>query len=119
MDDLSGAYYGLIPPDVALPAVRFHVQTPHDVRGAGSQTTRIMTQLDWLIAVVTEGRGLARLVPLADRLDSLLHDNNGETSTLLVLSCIRLEPFSLPEEEDTPVGFRHAGGIYRTIVQPK
>lgn len=119
MADISGAYYGVIPPDVELPAVRFHVQTPHDVRGVGTPAQRIMTQLDWLVAVVTEGRGLAQLVPIADRLDTLLDNVNGETATLRVLSCVRLEPFSMYEEEDTPVGHRHAGGIYRTIVQPK
>lgn len=119
MDSISGAYFGLIPPDVELPAVRFHVQNPNDVRGVGTPAQRIMTTIDWLIAAVTQGRGLAELVPIADRLDTLLDNVNGETATLMVLSCVRLEPFSLPEEEDTPVGYRHAGGVYRTIVQPK
>lgn len=119
MQDISGAYFGLIPPDVTLPAVRFHVQAPHDVRGVGTPAQRIMTRLDWLIAVVTEGRKLDQLVPIADRLDTLLDNKNGETATLRVLSCVRLEPFSMAEEEDTPVGYRHAGGLYRTIVQPK
>lgn len=118
MASISGAYFGIIPPDVSLPAVRFHVQVPHDVRGAGTPAQRIMTRLDWLIAVVTEGRALAQLVTIADRLDLLLNNVNGVTSTLRVLSCVRLEPFSMFEEEDTPVGYRHAGGIYRTIVQP-
>lgn len=119
MGDISGAYFGVIPSDVDLPAVRFHVQAPQDVRGVGTPAQRIMTRLDWLIAVVTEGRGLAQLVPIADRLDTLFDNVNGETATLQVLSCVRLEPFSMPEEEDTPVGYRHAGGLYRTIVQPK
>lgn len=116
---VSGGFFGIIPSDKKLPAIRFHVQAPHDVRGAGAPAQRIMTQIDWLIAVVTEGRGLAKLVPLADRLDTLFDNVSGETSVLLILSCVRLEPFSLPEEEDTPVGYRHAGGVYRTIVQPK
>lgn len=119
MGMISGAYFGLIPPDVTLPAVRFHVQVPHDVRGTGTPAQRIMTQLDWVIAAVTEGRLLSGLVQIADRLDTLLDNVNGETATLSVLSCVRLEPFSMVEEEDTPVGYRHAGGIYRTIVQPK
>jgi len=116
---ISGAYYGLIPPDVVLPAVRFHVQDSRDVRGATAPAQRIMTTIDWIIAAVNEGRLLTDLVAIADRLDTLLNNVNGETATLLVLSCVRLEPFMLAEEEDTPVGYRHAGGLYRTIVQPK
>lgn len=116
---ISGAFYGVIPSDVDLPAVRFHVQNPHDVRGAARPAHRIMVLLDWLIAAVVRGRGLAALVPIADRLDEVLQESTGETSTIRVMSCVRLEPFSLPEEEDTALGYRHAGGIYRTLVQKK
>lgn len=116
---ISGAYYGLVPPDVEPPAVRFHVQNRMDVRGIGNPTERIMVQLEWLVAAVTKGRGLAPLVPIADRLDTVLHDKNGETATIRVMACVRVESFTLPEEEDTPEGYRHAGGLYRTIVQSK
>src|SRR6188508_3456000 len=90
---ISGIFFGLIPPDIEPPAVRFHVQTRNDVRGIGNPTERIMVQLDWLIAAVTKGRGLAPLVPIADRLDTVLHDTNGETSTIRVMSCVRIESF--------------------------
>jgi hypothetical protein len=116
---ISGAYFGVIPPDVGPPAVRFHVQNKQDVRGVGDPRERIMVQLEWLIAAVTKGRGLAALVPIADRLDTVLHDSNGETSTIRVMACVRVESFTLAEEEDTAEGYRHAGGLYRTIVQSK
>lgn len=116
---ISGAYRDVIPAGKALPAVRFHVQAPHDVRGSARASARIMTMIDWLIVVVNKGAGIAPLVPVADALDQRLHDSNGETSAIEVLQCIRLEPFGLLEVEDSGDHYRHAGGLYRTIARPK
>jgi len=116
---VSGAHRDIIPPEVDLPAVRFHLQAPKDVRGAGDASARIMTQLDWLVVVVREGRGLAPLVPIADALDLRLHKTNGETASVWVGQCIRLEPFHLLEVGESGVHYRHAGGLYRTIATVK
>ncbi len=115
----SGAYLGVIPPNRALPAVRFHAQTENDVRGATNPSARIMVNIDWLIVMVAEGRELARLVPLVVALDKRLQKANGETSLVRVDTCIRLAPFELTEPADSGVVYRHAGGIYRTVVQAK
>lgn len=110
------AYADLIPAEQALPAVRFQVQGRHDVRGVG--THRIITEVQWLVVVTKQGFGVADLVPLADAVDQALHEQSGATSTIRVLSCMRLEPFSLLEPEDTGVYYRHAGGLYQTQSQP-
>jgi hypothetical protein len=115
-DTTLSAFADLIPADVELPAVRFQVQARHDMRGVG--THRIITQIDWLIVVTREGHEIAPLVPLADALDQALHDHSGATTTIQILSCVRVEPFSLLEVEDTGVYYRHAGGLYRTQSQP-
>jgi hypothetical protein len=115
----SGAYFEVVPQDRDLPAVRFHVQARTDIRGAARPAHRIISTIDWLIVVITEGNGLMKMVPLADALDTRLQEATGETSTILVLSCVRIEPFTLFEESDSGVHYRHAGGLYRTIVQPK
>jgi len=115
----SGAYFGVVPPDRALPAVRFHVQAPHDVRGATNASARIMVNLDWLIVLVFSGKEMARNIPLAVALDKRLQKANGETSQVRVDTCIRLSPYSLTETEDSGVIYRHAGGLYRTVVQAK
>jgi hypothetical protein len=115
---VSGVYHSLIPADVSLPAVRFHPQSPHDVRGAAKASQRIMTRIDWLVVIVHEGLTIGPVVPIADRLDFLLHDSEGTTSTYRVMSCIRLEPFHLIEVEESGVQYRHVGGIYRTLSQP-
>jgi hypothetical protein len=113
----SGVYRDLIPPGKKLPAIRFHLQKPYDIRTVGQ--TRIMARLEWLIVLVTEGLRITPLLPLCDRMDTLLHEASGETSTVRVLECTRLEPFHLVEPDDSGVQYRHAGGIYRTMVQAK
>lgn len=112
------AYLDVVPTTATLPAVRFSVQERNDVRGVGTPAHRIMTNLNWLVVVVREGHEVAPLVPLADALDAALHDHVGATSSIQVMSCVRLEPFSLLEQEDSGVYYRHAGGLYRTVSQP-
>lgn len=114
----SGAYMDVIPTRAPLPAIRFHVQSSNDVRGVKSPSSRIVTNIDWLVVLVSASNAIAPLLPLADRMDYLLHGAQGETSTLRILACIRLEPFSLLEPDDTGVQYRHAGGMYRTMLQP-
>lgn len=111
------AYFEVIPAGKPLPAVRFHAQARNDARGVGTPAGRILTTIDWLVVVVNEGLGMASLVPLADDLDDALHNQSGQADSVLILECIRLEPFSLLEPLDSGVQYRHAGGLYRTIVQ--
>jgi len=110
-------YMDLIPADKSLPAVRASVQSRDDVRGIGDERERIMTRLDWLIVVVHEGHLISPLLPYVVALDNALHNQTGTTAKIIVLSCVRLEPFSLLEPEDSGVMYRHAGGVYRTMVQ--
>lgn len=111
------AYLDLIPPGVDLPAVRMSVQSREDIRGVGDGRERILTRLDWLIVVVNEGHLVSPILPYVIKLDNQLHNQSGSTSDILVLSCVRLEPFSLLEPEESGVTYRHAGGVYRTMVQ--
>lgn len=114
---ISGAFLGQIPDEMPLPAVRFTSVIPMDIRGAANSSQRIMTQIDWMIVVVTTGLAVAPLVPLANALDQRLDKANGATASVSVLSCVRMYPFHLLERTDTGEHFRHAGGVYRTIVQ--
>jgi hypothetical protein len=110
------AYADKVPDDVPLPAVRFSPQMPRDTRTIGNNP-RILTKIDWLVAVVKSGLGLVDLVPLANAVDAALENQSGSTAAVLILACQRLEPFSLLETDRTGADFRHAGGIYRTTVQ--
>lgn len=110
-------YMDLIPADKELPAVRASVQSRDDIRGIGDERERIMTKLDWLIVVVREGHMIAPLIPYVVALDNSLQNKNGTTSKIIVYSCVRIEPFSILEPEESGVMYRHAGGVYRTMVQ--
>lgn len=112
----GGAWLDLIPKEEQLPAVRFQVQLRHDVSGATRSSQRIMVELDWLVAGVVEGPGLVPLVPIADAIDVALQGANGSTSTIQVFSCLRQDTYLMTEEGRSGVMFRHAGGIYRTLV---
>ena len=110
-------YMDQIPIDKDLPAVRASVQSRNDIRGIGDARERIMTQLDWLVVVVHEGHLISPLIPYVVALDNALQNKNGTTSKIIVHSCVRLEPFSILEPEQSGVVYRHAGGVYRTMVQ--
>lgn len=117
---VNGAYMDLIPEDIKLPAIRYHVQTNKTVRGVGpGHNARIMTEIDWLIVVVREGHLISPIVPIVQRLDTVLDGANGSTTLVNVQSCVMVEPFQLLETDKSGVQIRHAGGMYRTIVVAK
>lgn len=118
---VSGYYFGVVPEEAELPAIRFHVQGQVDVRGATRGTQRILTRLDWLVVVVNSGLALAPLVPIVVGIDQALHEQTGETDEIEVESCVRLEPFNLlPDDALAGQQYqRQAGGLYRTMVKAK
>lgn len=117
---VSGAYLDMVPEDVSLPAIRYHVQASDTVRGIGpGHNARIMTMIDWLIVVMREGHEVTPLVPIVMRLDTVLDGVTGSTTLANIDSCVRREPFQMLETDKSGVQVRHAGGVYRTVVIPK
>lgn len=112
---ISGAFMDMIPAEVALPAVRYHVQNPSDTTVVSGE--RVLVNIAWLVVVVRKGLEVTPLVPIANALDLALHERNGVADGYRI-ECVRLEPFSMIEPDDSGVQLRHAGGIYRTIVGP-
>lgn len=106
---ISGVYSELIPPDKALPAIRFHLHTGQDQMGIGVH--RLTTRLHYLVVGVAKGSSPGPLVPIADRIDFLLHGATGSSATVEIMSVRRLEPFSLSTLEDG-VHYWHVGGLY-------
>lgn len=112
---INGVYLDLIPQDVDLPAVRFHVQDSSDVRVINGK--RVITNIIWLIVVVRKGLEVAPLVPIAALLDTALSAQSGIVDGYHI-ACVREGPFSMLEPDDSGVQYRHAGGLYRTLVGP-
>lgn len=114
---MNGVYSELIPQEIALPAIRFHLQGPnYDVKGVSAG--RIMSRLRYLVVAVGEGESFGPLVPIADRIDELLTDAQGSNSGVNILSVERVEPWTMVEVVDG-VHWRHAGGLYDFVVQSK
>lgn len=113
----GGIWQDLIPKDKDLPAIRFQTHLRHDVNGPFRNDQRIMVEIDWLVAGVVSGPGIIPLVPIADAIDVALQGQVGNTSTVEVFSCLRQDTWSMTEEGRSGVTFRHAGGIYRTLVK--
>lgn len=117
---INGAFMDMVPEEVKLPAIRYHVQAPLTVRGLGpGHNARILTRLDWLIVVMREGHEIAPLVPIVMRLDTVLDGASGSTTLCNIDSCVMVEPFQILETDKSGVQVRHAGGIYRIVVIPK
>jgi len=117
---INGAFMDLVPEEVKLPAVRYHVQGSHSVRGVGpGKASKIMVKIDWLVVVMREGHEVTPLLPIVMRLDTLLEGATGSTTLCNIDSCVNMEPYQILETDKSGVQVRHAGAIYRTIVIPK
>ena len=113
---ISGVFNELIPSDRSLPAVRFHLHVGRDQQGVG--THRLTSRMTYLIVAVCRGNSPAPLVPIANRIDELLHGASGSSATIDVMSVVRTEPFSLSTLEDG-VHYWHVGGMYEFQVNQK
>lgn len=115
----NGSFMDMVPEDIDLPAIRYHVQAASTMRGLGpGHNAKILTTIDWLVVVMREGHEITPLVPIVMRLDTLLDGVTGSTSLVHINSCVNREPFQLLETDKSGVQVRHAGGVYRTIVLP-
>ena len=100
-----------------FPYVLFQLQgNGADVRGVGP--TRIMAPMVYLVRGIGEGNSFGgNLTTIADRIDTLLQAASGTAAGGVVLSCVREQPFALPEVAGDGRQYRHLGGIYRLFVQ--
>lgn len=102
--------------DKVLPGIRYQCIRSKDVKGGTRSSQRIMVEMDWIVCGVVKGGDLLPLLPLTDAIDVALEGQNGATSTIQVMSCLRQRPYSMTESGRSGVLFRHSGGIYRTLV---
>lgn len=114
----AGVWQDIIPEEKTLPGIRFQCQRRRDVSGGTRSSQRIMVELDWLVVGTVKGTDYISLVQVVDAIDSAIQGKNGTTAAVEVMSCLRQETFSMSEVGRSGVTFRHAGGIYRTLVVP-
>lgn len=109
---LNGAWLGRIPASVKLPAARFQLMAPRDVRVVDGVI--VITVVDMLVAAVAEG-GVDELRAPAKALHAALHLQTGTAGDVDVLSCVRISPFTMTEISEGRT-YHHAGGVYRIVA---
>lgn len=93
----------------AFPLVLFQDNNPEDVLGVGAR--RLMQSGEWLVRVVGQTRSYESLVTIADRIDTLLHLQDGSVSGGAVEGCHRERPYRLAYDVEG-VEYREMGGFY-------
>jgi len=79
--------------------------------------TRLWSDLLYLVRAVGRVSSWSSLAPIADLIDARLHEKSGPVEGGgAVLSCIRVEPFTLVEVV-AGVQYRQMGGVYRLLAQ--
>lgn len=115
----TGGIHGHVNPNAAptFPYVLYQLQAPGaDVRGVGP--ARVMTQALYLVRGIAQANSFGgNLTTIANRIDVLLQAASGSAAGGLVLSCVREQPFALPETAPGGLQYRHLGGIYRLFVK--
>jgi hypothetical protein len=106
------------PAGTAVPYVVFGLQGGFDdLTEVGA--LRVWANLLYLVRVIGQGTSYSALQPTADAIDARLDRQKGPVgSGYYVESCVREQPFRMPETTPTGVRFRHLGGLYRLRVRP-
>jgi len=105
------------PEGATLPYVIFQVIGGFDTQALG--TTRVLTQPQVLIKVVSDGPPNASAMTIADRIDAVIGQASAESSESYVFSAIRQQPVEFVEpKRDSSAYYTHSGGIYRCFVHP-
>ena len=114
MGMVSGAWPELIPNDAKLPAIRYDYISGSDLMVVNGE--RIMTTCIYRIVVTVKSASPSSIVAAVVRMDELFQRAAGLTPNLLVLSCVRQEPFHFTEVQNQDV-YTHAGGLYQVQAQ--
>lgn len=109
-----------IPQDATLPAVVYNFQGGTLLIVIGG--TKIWSTLLYAVRAVGQGESNAALVPIANRVDALLHDVNGPIAGGgEVVECLQQSELEYDEGPETNLGgviFQHLGAVYQLRVQP-
>ncbi len=100
--------------EAAYPCVVFSAISSTDVRVIAG--VRLACNCLYAVKVIGRGNGFAAIATAVDRVDTLLHNQRDATvADGLVLSCVRVQPFSQVEVEDG-VRYYSRGGLYRLMI---
>lgn len=96
------------------PCIVIRLRTPLiDSRGLAGTTA--MTNLVYLVEVIGRKSSFTAIGPTVSLINAVLHQKRGAAAGGLVLSCIRLKPWKLPDE-DAGVRYQRLGYEYELSV---
>ena len=104
----------LAPEGTPEPFVVFQHQASSDVMVVNGE--RIWSDLVYLVKTIDKGESFAQAWDIAGRIDDVLHEAAGISSSGEVLACVRERLISYVEHDGKEM-FRHAGGVYRMYVK--
>lgn len=113
---------GLAPSGTPEPYIISAFQGGRDVNALGSGLARIFSRPQYQVVAMGPSVTAGKLSPFAARIDRLLHGKSGTvladdlTVVGRILSCVRVRPFSLPENVDGRL-YRRLGGLYELQIQ--
>jgi len=113
---VDGRIYAYHPPQAATyPLVLYSLLSGIDVMTVGA--CRVLVNSVYIVKVVdrSDTVSFAGIKPVADRIDLLLHDTQGEVESGRVLTCTREGVVSYAEFETQFT--LHLGGRYRILAQ--
>lgn len=108
-------YDSIAPVGVAFPLVLFNFQGGSDVSVVGG--VRVMNSGLYQVKAVVQSGSNASALPIANRIDALLHRATGSAPGGLILASVREQPIAYPEVSKEGIQYRHLGGLYRVIAQ--
>lgn len=108
-------YNELAPKGTTSPYIVFRYRSSRDIRGNGA--VRTATTLTYLVEVIAPNKTFTDIAPIADRMDTVLHDTSGAVTGGRVMGVTRLNPFKLLEPQADGTFASRLGGEYRLDVQ--
>lgn len=115
--EVNGYFSEVASGDPEYPIVVWRLLTPTDVRGVGA--ARVMIRADYVVVAIesfSSGGSYAPLKTAADRIDAVLHGQDGTADDGTIFSCTRREPFA-STFTDQGIQYRELGGRFRIQAQ--
>lgn len=110
----------VIPDGQDPPAVVVWVQNPDADLNTAAGAERVYATIEFVVEGVASATDFDRLVQMAERIDAVLHKATGSTAYAEVVECVRVAPWSPPDDLVAGGGrVSRAGGSYRVRVQSK
>jgi hypothetical protein len=105
-------HHGPAPPKEPEPFVTVELLSPgNDLIVVGG--ARVWSNMLWLVKVTISGNSTAKLEPIVDRIDVLLHNKSGTVVGGVIHNAVRERPYGAPPFQDNGKTFVQEGGEYR------